>query len=366
MLLVICRPYLEARRPYASLALAAGIALGSFDSPLVAKVVLPGLQPLMGLAAGWLALLAANSWDMGHLAWTRGARMLALAGMAGLAASGLGMLAPAILGGAFDGAGWPILVGPLAILACAAVALDPEAAREALHGSSRPGPAMREAPAAAALVLSGSLAGICLAWALQAGTAGGSSWAGARHLLLTLAAGAGLGIVFAGLLRLAEGRGPLLIFLISLPLLGSGLAHKWGLSPLAVIFIAGVVLTGERTRRDLISVLLRELERPFTVALLVLAGAAVPLGQGTLRLGAFWILAGGFTLARPGAWRFMRPGGLRPLDALPLSPLAIPLALEALSWQGSGVTGLLPAAVTLAFILSETAWIVSTARSARG
>jgi hypothetical protein len=175
-----------------------------------------------------------------------------------------------------------------------------------------------------------------------------------------LVLGLALGLFFVGPLRLAQGRGPVSILLLAMPLVGWGLARRLEMSPLALLFAAGVVLANEASKRDLIFTLLRELQRPFTFLVLLLAGARIPIALIPGAIAVFGLMAAGYSLSRPLAWRFAPDVGLSIEQALPMSPLAIVLTLELLDWAGtpSGFARLLPAVVALAFVLNEAAWFL--------
>src|SRR5262245_14049939 len=116
-LVLLSRPYLEARRPVTSLMLLAGIVLGSAGAGLIPREAVGAAGPLQALAAGWLALSAAESWVPDTLRRiVSGGRLARL-------------LIPVAVLGAIG-----CLVSPAlgATLAALALALDPDAARCAL------------------------------------------------------------------------------------------------------------------------------------------------------------------------------------------------------------------------------------------
>jgi len=125
-----------------------------------------------------------------------------------------------------------------------------------------------------------------------------------------------------------------------------------------VIFVAGLVLAHDRTRRQLFFTLLREHERLFTIALMLITGAGLAYGRALLFDARFWWLAAALLVARPLTWGLARSAGLTAIQSLTLSPLALPLA--ALGWasrQPSGGIDPLPAAVCAAFVMSEASWL---------
>jgi hypothetical protein len=249
------------------------------------------------------------------------------------------------------GAGLGTLLGPFVLTAAIAICLDPAAARVTLLSSTRPDPSTRSAPGLASLAAGCALAASALippeAPTLRpVDLLSRAGWA--------LALGAGLGLVFVVLMRLAQGKGALLALLLSLALLGQGLAAHLGLSPLAVLFVAGAILANDGPRREMLGVILLELERPFLVAVLLLAGASLPLVAGNHGAALLAAATAAFVLARPLIWALIGRAGPG-AAALPLSPLALVLALQAGSL--AGWWGAVPGLVALSFILSEAAWV---------
>ena len=311
--LLVSRPWLDARRPIMSLALLLGVAVGRAGARLVPDELLAQMTPVAALCAGWIALISAESWDGPGLRRTRsGLRILWL-------------VVPSLL------LGWWLAA---ITLACAVIALDPDAVREGLRHMSRPSAMARQAPTVAGLALGLALIASCLADVR-------GPLAGVAALPLGIACGLG----YAGLLRLAEGKAFVLTLLITMPILCSGIAHALGLSPLAAVFCAGVVLTQDGARRDLIFSTLREYERPVMAGLLLLGGAGMPLVGSFIASWPFWAGVGILMVIRPLAWLLVG-SGLTWRQALPLSPLMIPLAV-------AGPAGWIAGAVGLAFIPCE-------------
>ncbi|HZC76352.1 MAG TPA: hypothetical protein VE258_01305, partial [Ktedonobacterales bacterium] len=262
VLILLSRPWLEARRPLASLGLLLGVALGPGGADLIPVGVRGGLDPVRALAAGWLALLAAESLDLETL------RRLPAPGRLWR------MSIPAAVLGTL---GWLIGDGLALPMACLALALDPDAVRHVLSRASRPGVAGRFAPMLAALAL-----GLALLCSVATTRAPATLPATAAHGALTIMLGIGLGFFFIGPLRIAEGKGFLLALMVSLPLLGWGVATRLGMSAPGVIFVAGLVVAHDTTRRQLFFTLLREHERLFTIALMLTAGAGLAYGRALL------------------------------------------------------------------------------------
>jgi hypothetical protein len=223
------------------------------------------------------------------------------------------------------------------VAACAALALDPDAAGDLLSRAARPDAAARTAPAVAALALG-------MALILSAPASGHLPW----HWLVAFPLGGLLGILLVGLLRLTEGKGMVLALLFTFPILGWGLARHFELSPLATIFCAGTLVADDLSRRDLVFSLLREYQRPFTIAMLALTAMSLPLSPEPLGSWFFWATAGLLILIRPLAWRLVPGTGLSLRQTLPMSPLVLPLAVE-------GGPGPVSLAVALAWIVSEIA-----------
>jgi len=312
--LLFSRPWLDARRPLLSLALLAGAVLGPAGVNLAPPDLAAAMAPVTALCAGWLAFLTAESWDMATLRRSRWGAVI------------LWVAVPALV------LGWYFAA---VAVACAALALDPDAVRDGLRRSDRPAPAARLAP---------GLAAVSLGVALLAGSLGDPR--GPLIGLVALPLGAALGLVCAGLLRLADGRAFVLTLLIAMTVMVSGAARALGFSALATLFVAGVVLGRDTARRDLIYSTLREYERPVTAALLLLAGLALPSFAGAGPVGAFWACVVILVLMKPLAWILVPSAGLTWRQALPLSPLVIPLAFEAgAAWTASSVA--------LSFALAE-------------
>ena len=355
---MICRPYLEARRPPAFIALLLGVAIGPSFTGLLDRARVASFDPLLALASGWLALLAADSWDLGTLRRIGARRLTPMLAVTATAAAALAVGIPLGLGLMGAPPPWTTAV-IVAVLACAAAAVDPAAARLSLEGAARPDNAARQSPSVASLSLGASLTGTALVAGLMlaAGADGAPPiWLALRHALMTLALGVAAGLVYVGPSRLLEGRGPLLTLTLTLPLVGWGVALWLGMSPMALLFAAGVVLANDATRRDLTFSLLREMERPFSMALLILAGASLTLNLAAPSSPALWAAAAILALARPLSWRLLPAARLRPQHALALSPLAIPMALHASS--GSQAPYPLPGVIVALFVLSEIAWLL--------
>ena len=60
IVLLVSRPWLDARRPIMSFALLLGVALGPAGGNLVPGDLLSRMTPVAALCSGWLALLAAE------------------------------------------------------------------------------------------------------------------------------------------------------------------------------------------------------------------------------------------------------------------------------------------------------------------
>jgi len=347
-LLLVSAPWLSARRPILSLAMVAGAILGPHGAGLVTPSLLDTLAPILALSAGWLALMAAESWDLASLRRARvGHVLLAIGGTATL-----GDASPVML------AALPSAV----LLGCAALAADADAARDALARAVHPDPQARQAPALASLALGAALLGLSVAWGLQASAISAGSpltWHAGRHVVMTLLAGGALGVVYAQPLRLAQGRAQTLALLLALPLVGWGLAGLLGTSPLCVLFVAGAILANDLRRRDLVFTLLGEHQRPMTLAMIFVAGAMLPLPEADPRSAAIWTIAAIFIVVRALAWRFAgsRVGLAR---VIPLSVLAIPMMLEALSWPGGGAPAYAAPFILVAagtFMIDELLWL---------
>jgi hypothetical protein len=355
LLLVLSRPWLEAIRPLSSLPLLAGIALSPDVSGLIPRSLLGALEPVTALAGGWLALLAAESFDVATLRRSRPGRRALLIGVPALLAAGAAWASA-------SSTRTPVTGSLLLLTACAAVALDPAAVRASLGRTVRPDAAARLSPSVACFSLGLALAATAFASvppSLGQGAAGSfTPWAAIAHGSLTLLLGAALGFSYVAPLRLAPGKVMLPALLASMALVGWGLAQWLGMSPLALVFVAGVVLANDGARRDLILTTLAELERPFTLGLLFLAGASTPASAAVLAGPGFWILAAALLIIRPLGWRLVPAAGLTAAQALPLSPLAPAILL---GFPGALDTSL-AAAIALVFVLSETAWTLFTRR----
>ncbi|MFQ5700517.1 MAG: hypothetical protein ACE5HU_01575 [Acidobacteriota bacterium] len=355
VLIVISRPYLESRRPPASLLLAVGFVLGPSMTGLLPPAFLETAAPIEALAAGWLALAAAESWNLADLrrigTFKRIAALILPAALVAVLVL-LVFLAIPPAGAAAASTGLPAV---LILVACAAIAVDPAAARAVFLLADRPDAPARQAPAAASFSLGCALAGAALAAGWHGGGAVGR--AAAVSIIATILLGITLALTFTGLLRMAQGRGPVLGLLLALSLVGWGLAGRLGLSPLASLFIAGVILANDTARRDLVFTQIRESHLPMTCVLLVLVGAHVPLGRGEASLGRLAWMVVILALARPLAWLFAPAAGLGPRHMLALSPLALVLCIELLP-AGSHTSALagVSTAVAITFVLDEAAW----------
>ncbi|HEY3175288.1 MAG TPA: hypothetical protein VGK94_05945 [Candidatus Polarisedimenticolia bacterium] len=285
------------------------------------------LEPLKALVSGWLVLLAAEAWDTATLRRVRAVRRLPL------------ILIPALVIGGAAAAAWnasdrmvvAVLVG------CASIALDPDAVRDLLGRATRPDATARMAPALATLALGFALI-------LSAASSGDRSY----RSLLAYPLGALMGLLLAGLLRLAQGRGMILTLLFAMPILGWGLARYFDLSPLAALFVAGTVVTDDPTRRDLVFSLLREYELPARIAMLILVAMSLPMSLEPFGTIPFWGILALLVLVRPLVWRLIPGTGLSLRQLLPLSPLVLLLGLEA----GHAPLAL---AISLSWILGEAA-----------
>lgn len=350
LLILVSRPWLEARRPAGSLPLLAGMVLGPGGAGVLTADLTASLDPLVALAGGWLCLLAAESWGVAAI------RKAGVAAIARAAIPGLACCAGVILILVWQAGARPgVAAMPALLLACVASARDPEAARDRLSRSGRPPADLRRLPSIISLAVGMALAGSALAASLA------THLAPVSFALLTVLAGGTLGMGGAALIRLAQGKGPIMTVLLALAILGWGLAASLGMSPAAVVFCAGVVLANDLGRRDLTFTALRELERPLTPALLLLAGATVPLSRDIFMSGTFWSVTLGLVLLAGLSWRVAARGAA----GLPLSPLAIVLALLPLGWPGDalGLVDRLPAAVCVAYLVAEGWWAIRGSRS---
>ncbi len=360
LMVVFSRPLLQARRPVASLILVAGMVLGPSLSGMISAEILDATAPILALAGGWLALAAAESWDLGTLRRSAAGRRILLTAVPALTMVLLAILWPSAVILARGLPALASLLAPAVILACASIALDPTAVRESLARDHRPGPAARMAPLAASLALGTALAATPIASGLHATIVTLLPWVVVWHIAGTLLFGAMLGLLFAGLIRLAQGRGAIAACLVALPLVAHGVARALEMPPLAMVFVAGVVLANDPLRRDLVFTILKEHHRAFGVAVLLLAGARVPLAAGGGFQAVFLLMAASVAVARPLAWRFVPSVGVAMDQALPMSPLAILIAQEILFWPGSIwiLPGLTPAIVAVAFVIDEAAWLL--------
>jgi len=93
-LLLVSAPWLSARRPMLSLAMVAGAVMGPHAAGLIAASLRDALAPILALTAGWLALLAAESWDLATLRRARlGQVLLGAGGAAALTEAPAGVMA---------------------------------------------------------------------------------------------------------------------------------------------------------------------------------------------------------------------------------------------------------------------------------
>lgn len=295
--LLLCRPWLDARRPIMSLALLFGFAIGHAGANLVPDELLARMTPVAALCSGWLALLAAESWDGPTLR------------RAGWGLKIVWLVVPAVAIGWYFGA---------IVIACAAIALDPDAVREGLRLTARPTTASRQAPTIAAIALGLALLVSCLSDPR-------GPLAGAPAPL----AGAVLGLLYTGLLRLAEGKWLVLTLLIALPILGAGIAYAFEMPALAGLFVAGVLLAQDASRRDLVFSTLREYERPVTAGMLLLAGVMLPAVLDEPVPLSFWLAMAILLLVKPFVWCLIPSAGLTWRQVVAIAPLMIPVAAAA-------------------------------------
>jgi len=351
--LALSRPWLEAGRPPAMIAIGLGIVIGLLSpraagpAPLVLS-----FEPIFALAAGWLVLAAAESWDLSTLRAGSPGRLALAACLPAL----LAPLAATAAGGVFAAV-------PFVLLACAALALDPQAARDRLGATPRPDSAVRAAPRRASLLLGAALLGTSVVSGLaQAGSSPAIHPSGmlALHVTGSLALGIALGVGAAAAVRLAGGRALVTAVLICVTLAGWGVARLLLLSPPAVLFATGVVLACDTRKCDLTFTALRALDRPFTLALLVLAGmrlaSATPQPEGA----ASWLPAAVFAVALPIAWRLTPSSPGAGPGNLPLSPLVLPFAFLTMTpaW--------LAAAIVAAFVTQEAGYLLVMRRARTG
>ena len=360
LMVALSRPLLEARRPVSSLPLLAGMILGPSLTGLIPPEMLDATAPILALAGGWLALTAAESWDLGTLRRSGAGRRILLTGVPALTMVLLAILWPTAVILARGLPALASLLAPAVILACASIALDPTAVRESLAHTPRPGPVMRMAPLAASLALGTALAATPIASGLHATFVTLLPWVVLWHVAGTLLFGAALGVLFAGLIRLAQGRGAIAALLVALPLVAYGVARLVEMPPLALVFVAGVVLANDPLRRDLVFTILREHHLAFSIAVLLLAGARVPAASGEGFQAVFLLMAASVAVARPLAWRFVPSVGVTMDQALPMSPLAILIAQEIMFWPGSIwiLPAMTPAIVAVAFVIDEAVWLM--------
>jgi len=340
--LLLCRPWLETSRAVGTIPLGLGFAIGLLapaapGGPAIAAL----LDPLYALAAGWLLLAAAESWDLTALRPDRPGRMALAVGLPALAAP-LAALA----------AGRVVAAAPFVLLACASLALDPHAAQARLGLSRRPDASVRSAPTRSAVLLgTAMLASAAAAGLAHAGRDASIHPAGilALHVTGSLALGLAIGVGACVASRLAGSRPLVTSMLIVTALAGWGLASALALSPPAVLFAAGVVLANDASRRDLVFTSLREMDRPFTLALLVIAGMRLAGAIQAGGLTTLWLPALVYALVLRLAWRLAPASGAGGLRGLPMSPLILPLALLEIApaWLGP--------ALLAAFVLGEAA-----------
>jgi len=331
--LVLSRPWLEARRPIVSLVLILGFVLGTGGVRWLGPDLQAGFTPILALATGWLALLAAEAWNLSTLRRAKAGRRLGLSLLCAVAAA---VVMAAV-------ARWLGLPAPWAaglLLAAACIAQDPEAARDALSRATLPDARARLAPSGASVSLGAALLFSSLA---QVPAVGGS--ATTFHLApdatSTITLGVLLGVIAVLMLRLAQGSGMLLALLAALAVTGCGVALWLDLSACALLFCAGVILANDASRRDLVFALLRQWERPALCAMLLLAGAS--LGVGLAPGGYFpaiCLMTAGVLLARFVIF------GARWREAMALPPLVLVLTL-------STATRPEPAAIAMALVAGE-------------
>jgi hypothetical protein len=381
--LVLCRPWLESRRPSVTAGLVFGAVLGWAGQGArgLSGAAGPWLdaataQGLAALPAGWLALSAGAWWDASVLrqgggrwrAWLPAALALTLATLVAAAMLGLraGEMAPGeIDGGVAPGLGAVALGG---LIAAGCLSLDPESARAALERQARPGPAARIGPRVVSFWLGLALAATAIFGALgRASTDGAAPGVSLLRLTAPFALGAAAGLVAIALLRAAQGRALLITVVVALVVAAWSAARWLEAAPLAALFTAGLVLSRDAARRDLVGTVLREMETPATVLLLIAAGAwVVALGAPAVRPPTFWVVAAVLGIAAPFAWRLLPLGGMRALLPLPLSPLAAAIAMHILAGPAPPVTAGAAAGVIAALVLSEILHAAWRRRAAAG
>ncbi|WP_373045788.1 hypothetical protein [Vulgatibacter sp.] len=199
---------------------------------------------------------------------------------------------------------------------------------------------------------------------------------GTAWIFITLGLGAAVGLVAYAILRRKATQAESQVLLLGTVAFAAGLASNLLLSPLAVCFVAGVLLVnfpGDYKAR--VTTTLAQLERPIYLLFLVIVGAIWNVGDWR-----GWALMIVFLFARFfGKWIGVRLGwsqgelSLSPnerlvLAAAPMGQLSIAIVVSALLLYPQGTVPLIVTAVLGAAIVTEVAvqLIVRQLRSALG
>ncbi len=319
---ILCRPWIDAPRPALCVAIVPGVLL----SPVVAELALAQdleavIRAAAALAGGGVAVAVVAAGTIpgagpASLPWLRLAARATAAGVV-----------VALIGG-------PSLWPAALMIAVAALAIDPDAARLALLRHARPSSLLRSLPAiasrgtAAALLLSAVPAALLLAREDPSASTAVAFGGLARCVLL----GAGAGAITLGLLRLAQGRDLTVTLLLAMALGVWGGAGALGLPAAAAAAIAALVVSRDAARRPLVATVAAELERPLTLAAVLLASVLTPWSAESIRSPLFWGSVLALGVAAPVAFRGIGAAG-RSAAALPCGGAAAVLALEATGWR---------------------------------
>ena len=294
LLVLLCRPALAAARPPGILFMTGGVGVASLFPQAGA------LAPLVvALSGSWLILTAAEPFDMRSLremGWRRAPLLLALA-----------VFFP-----------------------------SPEAARDKLARANHPDASTRALPRVAGVALGLGLLGTALL----------TPQLRLPGLMTTAAVGIACGLAAAGAIRVACSKDLISAVLVAFAPLAWGLAVRLQISPLAVLFIAGIILAHDTARREMTFTALREYQEPALFALLGASGALLinPGAWPTTLLP--WIIAGGLVLSRLAFGRWL-PG----LAFCPLV-LILPVAF------GTGAAAMWAGPIAAAWLVGEVADVI--------
>jgi len=314
-----------------------GALIGPRGVRLLGEEELTSLEPFLLLSLTWVGLLVGLQLRVGQLVRFPPAyfRLALIQSLAALAFAFALLGAVLHLWNPFASDASDRLRAALCLGAVAALSSPTEAALHARGArGGRAAGLLRFVPAIDPLVALGATAALFAVW--HVADAGGlrafQPW---MWVLVSLAGGLLLGLLFLLLLRAAEGQDEIVLVVIGMAIFTGGLASVFHLSPLVVGLVEGVLLANLFSRVEALIHIFLRMERPLYVALLVLAGAAwrfdLPWGYVLAAIYlAVRLLAkyAGARLALAAVTLPFRPGGRWWLGLMPQGAMAVAIAVS--------------------------------------